>query len=102
MIPNSIMDKSTKGKTPRITSDKGALDAVERTKRFKPTGGVMKATSIFTIITMPKWIGSIPKGLSNGKMIGSVINIMETTSRNIPRASSKKLTIMRNTHQGKL
>ena len=45
----------------------------QATYKFIPTGGVNKPIAKFTIITTPKWIGSIPKvnatGINNGTNI---------------------------------
>ena len=90
--------RSMKGRTPFVTSDKGVDVADDSTKRFRPIGGVISANSMLITITTAKWIGSIPIGASSGRMIGSVINMIAITSRNVPRIRKKMLMIIKNCH----
>src|SRR5665648_38888 len=87
-----------KGSTPLITSPKGSLAIELTTNRFKPTGGVIIASSIFTVMTMAKWIGSIPKFLMMGSKMGRVMRMMETASRKVPMTKNIMLTTKKNAH----
>ena len=62
----------------------------------RPTGGVMFASAKFMIITMPKWIGSMPNLVAMGAKMGASRMISEVTSVRQPSTSSMALTISRN------
>lgn len=53
-IASCIKPKQVKGKVPLMVSHRGALATPEMTKRLSPTGGVSRASSMFTVIRIPK------------------------------------------------
>ena len=53
-IASCMKPKQVKGKIPLMVSDRGALATPEMTKRLSPTGGVSSASSMFTVIRIPK------------------------------------------------
>ena len=62
------------------TSHNGIPVTPEVTNRFKPTGGVIMPISMFTVMMMPKWIGSMPSWVAIGKKIGARISRIDDGS----------------------
>src|ERR1044071_4480760 len=59
--------------------------SVLRTKRFMPTGGLMRPISTTTTMRMPNPTGSSPICTIRGKKSGTVSRIMESSSIAVPR-----------------
>ena len=72
-MPRKISIKEASSATPLIT------------KRFNPTGGVINANSMFIVMITANHTGSIPMASKIGKMMGSVMMVIETTSKKSPR-----------------
>lgn len=62
------------------------------TKILSPNGGVNIPILRFTVMMMPKCIGSIPKDSARGKSMGVKINIAEAGSIKHPRNSRRRFT----------
>ena len=62
------MEMAIKTATPRMICDMDApsLGTTVATKRFKPKGGVNIPIERFTVVMMPKWMGSIPAPTTAG------------------------------------
>ena len=74
------------------------LETFFAANKFKPTGGDISPISMFTVIIIPKCIGSIPKELEIGKINGATIKMIELGSINWPKIISTKLSIIRNSN----
>ena len=61
--------------------------SVFSTKRFIPTGGLMRPISTTTTIRMPNQIGSTPRLTTSGKKIGTVRRIIDSSSIAVPRST---------------
>ena len=65
------------------------------TNRTEPTGGVQSPIQRFSISTIPKWIGSIPKEVTMGRKIGVKMSTAGVASINIPTTSRITFIIKR-------
>ncbi len=61
------------------------LEIDDKTKRFSPTGGVIIPISISRVTMIPNQMGSNPKLVIIGKVIGSVINSSDMPSKKHPK-----------------
>src|SRR5207244_7557064 len=66
--------------------------------RFSPNGGVNMPIAILAVITMPKWIGSMPTDFTSGMNKGVSTRIAEVGSRKHPTIKRTILMAMRNDH----
>ena len=69
---------------------------------FIPNGGVTSAISIFMVKRMPNNIGSYPKLMMTGKMIGRVISVSAMVSMMHPRKIYTTMMTIRTITGGKL
>src|SRR5712672_352059 len=93
-ITSRMRSVTTNGITPlKIVANDTSLTTLLITKTFIPTGGWMRPSS--TVITMitPNQIGSKPRWVITGKMIGTVRMIMAIAS--IRQPSTRYITMMR-------
>src|SRR5438132_9993538 len=72
------------------------------TKMFNPNGGVNMPIAIFTVMTIPKWIGSMPRALTSGMNSGVSTMIAEVGSRKHPTIKRITFTAIRKPHGGRL
>ena len=91
MIGNAVrmarrtQSMTTNGITPRKMVRVGTCgSSVFSTKRFMPTGGLMRPISTTTTIRMPNHTGSRPMCTISGKKSGTVRRIMESSSIAVP------------------
>ena len=80
MATSTIM-RITYGVVPTVTSRAPAPGMrFWMTKRFRPTGGVMKPISSQTTMMMPNQTGSKPRPVMRGKRMGSRMIITDSSS----------------------
>ena len=69
----------------RLTMDSmGSPLMAAAMNRLEPKGGVQKPMARATVITTPKWMGSIPMEVTMGRKMGVKIKIAGVISINIP------------------
>src|SRR5690606_18351772 len=82
------MSATMKGITPRKTVPVDTDgNRVFRTKRFIPTGGLMRPISTTTTIRMPNQTGSNPSCRMTGRNTGMVSSTMESSSMAVPSST---------------
>src|SRR5512135_2120194 len=86
---------SSQGQTATVSSVMPILAIPDATYRFSPTGGWHMPTSMFTVIRIPKWIGSTPSLSATGNRIGAMISTIDDGSITLPASSSITLTTSR-------
>src|SRR5580765_2144494 len=85
---------ATNGITPRkIVENDTSLTTLLMTKTFMPTGGWIRPSSTVITIMTPNQIGSKPRCMITGKMIGTVRMIMAMAS--IRQPSTRYITMIR-------
>src|SRR5699024_1439729 len=87
-----------KGNEARITEVMGTFAIDEVINKCNPTGGVTKPIIKLTVIIIEKWIGSIPKPVKIGNIIGTDNKITGIASITIPSKRSKILTTIKITY----
>ena len=76
---------ATNGMTPRKMVRVGTCgSSVFNTKRFMPTGGLMRPISTTTTISTPNQTGSSPRWTMSGKNSGTVSRIIDSSSIAVP------------------
>jgi hypothetical protein len=73
----------------------GTSDMADTIKRLSPTGGVSSPIIKLSVMTTPKWIGSIPSLINGGKKIGTVKRIIGTGSITHPIINNAALIMKR-------
>ena len=80
------------GKIPLNTVYIGTPEALEMAKTLTPMGGVIWPASIMRTVTTPNQIGSKPRAVTIGKMVGKTRRIMGMTFNRQPRTRKKMMT----------
>ena len=80
-----------KGMIPLITLSNVVSPTRDATKRFTPSGGVMKPIARLTTMMIPKWIGSTPREVTTGNRMGARIIIAHSVSMKQPTIRSNRL-----------
>ena len=81
------------GKMPLKMSCMGtSLATLPMAKTFTPMGGVICPISIVRTVTTPNQIGSKPKAVIAGKMVGKTSSIIGITFKRQPRMIKKMIT----------
>src|SRR5262245_35259310 len=78
---STVMNGSTPRKMARVPT---CGSRVLRTKRFMPTGGLIRPISTTTTIRTPNQIGSRPRWTITGKNTGTVSRIIDSSSIAVP------------------
>ena len=81
---NTPIASSTKGQMVLNNSIISNSLTAAATNTQAPMGGVINAIVMFSVTTIPKWIGSIPANVATGKNIGVRSISAETSSMNMP------------------
>ena len=96
MISSRIISIATKqGIIPFDISSIDILPIPHATYRLTPTGGVNSPIARLTIMTVPRWIGSIPSCNATGANSGVKMYSADVESRKHPAIHSTIFTIMK-------
>src|SRR5690606_38886095 len=76
----------------------GSIDLIAN--KFMPTGGVITDISILITMKMPNQMGSMPMVSAMGKNTGTVISMIEITSRKHPITNQIRANISMTAHCG--
>src|SRR6476620_6296473 len=74
-------------------TETGCLNTACATKILMPNGGVKHPILRFAVMTMPKWMRSMPAALTTGRRIGVSSRIAGAGSKKMPTSSRNTLTM---------
>ena len=80
------------GTVARASFSMGILVIPDATNRLMPMGGVTIPMARLQVMMIPKWMGSTPKAVATGTIMGVRIMILGMLSMNIPQISRKTTT----------
>src|SRR5215510_11937935 len=81
-------------------TETGCLNTACATKMLMPNGGVKQPMLRLAVMTMPKWIRSMPAALTIGTRIGVSSRIADAVSMKQPTMSRRTLMISSSTQGG--
>ena len=87
-----------KGTVARASFSMGILVSPDATNRLMPMGGVTIPMARLQVMMIPKWMGSTPKAVATGTIMGVRIMMLGMLSMNIPQISMMMFMISSTTY----